>query len=98
MIEPHERKVTGLDWSKPSTNPGGLRYRIPGWDEIPEEFRFVDGFPVLEESEAKEGIDTEAAKKHVRYIAESWEYAVEHKHAALRWLQSLWFINTHSHD
>lgn len=92
MIDPHERAVTGIDWSKPSTEPHKLSHRIPGWDEIPEEFREW-GPPVAAEWSPREGIDEAIAKWHLEYIKNSWEYAAEHKRSALRWLHSLWFTD-----
>jgi hypothetical protein len=89
MIEQHEREVTGIDWSKPSPEPHKLSHRIPGWDEIPQEFRSWG--TIGSEWIAKVGIDQETASNHLDYILNSWEYAVEHKIAALRWLHFLWF-------
>lgn len=92
MIDQHEREVTGIDWSKPSAEPHKLSHRIPGWDEIPEEFREW-GEPIAADWSAREGVNEAEAKWHLEYISNSWEYAAEHKRAALRWLHSLWFVN-----
>jgi len=92
MIDQHEREVTGIDWSKPSSEPHKLSHRIPGWDEIPEEFKEW-GNPIAADWRAREGINEAEAKWHLEYISNSWEYAVEHKRAALRWLHSLWFTD-----
>lgn len=96
MIDAHERKPTGLDWSRPSEAPHKLEHRLPGWDEIPEEFK--DEYSVAPPAgKAKAGIEADVAENHYKYIQNSWEYSSEHKYAAMKWLHSMWFEPVESH-
>ena len=95
MIDQHEREVTGIDWSKPSHEPRKLSHLQPGWDEIPEEHRramFYHPLAAYSDGRAKvkDGINEEDAINHLKEINDSWQFAVEHKRAALSYLASLW--------
>ncbi len=95
MIDAHERKVTGIDWSKPAPAPEKLSHLQPGWDEIPKEHQERPNRHVLADYAAgklkvKEGISVPHAIAHLDQIRLSWQYAVEHKSAALSYLGSLW--------
>lgn len=75
---------------------------MPAMDEIPAEFKRYNGTPwnrwqsrwffegLSEFPEAKDGIDREAAARHLKAIQGSFEPAHEHKEAAVAWLASLW--------
>lgn len=80
---------------------------LPPWDEIPEEFRrnwltdpwckqastwFFDGVDRTRSTiEPREGIDAEAALRHLGTCLRSWEPKHEHKIAGVGWLMSRWF-------
>lgn len=95
MIDAHERAVTGIDWSKPSPEPRKLPHLQPGWDEIPDEHKRIpirhplayyhDG-----KAKVKDGLNEQHAIDHLTEVAGSWQYAVEHKQAALSYLGALW--------
>ena len=79
---------------------------MPTYAEIPAEFKgssgkWVDwqqewfysglkGLPV-----AKEGINLDAAMRHLAVIQGSWAPKHEHKQAAVAYLASLWFSEPH---
>jgi hypothetical protein len=84
---------------------GPMQKLLPPWDEIPAEFRqlggtewnrivgrwFFRGLPDGTEWNAKEGVDTQRALRHLGAIMSSWEPKHEHKEAGVAYLMSLWF-------
>jgi len=84
--------------------PAHVLNRMPEWDEIPPEFKrhrgtrwnelmarwFYDGLKGHEFC-AKEGVDKDAALRHLMAILGSYEPKHEHKEAAVAYLMSLWF-------
>jgi len=82
---------------------GRMRDLLPAYDSLPEEYRrerdkfsphvnrwFGLGIKVSE-FKAKEGIDANAAWRHLREIMGSWDPKHEHKIAGVAWLMSQWF-------
>ena len=82
---------------------GSMKRLLPGWDDIPDEFKFGktvenEFFSDLffsgvknQEFTPREGINTSKALKHVMAIARSFEPAHEHKEAACAYLLNKWF-------
>ena len=83
---------------------GDVSRLLPPMDEIPEEFHrhpgtgwnrlvsawFFRGLEALE-VEPKEGIDKNAALRHVKAVMGSWQPKHEHKEAGIAYLLSQWF-------
>ena len=97
-------------WNKPATlqeleenDRKVFQPVMPGWDEIPDEFKHGQGkwnkvqstwfFKGLKGAEfkPKAGIHLDQALNHLGSIQGSWNPAHEHKEAAVAWLMSLWF-------
>ncbi len=85
--------------------PTSIKGYIPEWGDIPQEFRawpprnkwgrlvsdwFYSGVK-LGKLTPKEGIDAQAAMRHVQYCMKSFEPKHEHKEAGCAYLLSLWF-------
>lgn len=82
--------------------PANLERLLPPMNEIPEELRYRSGtawnrivgrwfFTGLRGRFVwKEGIDGEAAMRHLRACMGSWEPKHEHKEAGVAYLLSLW--------
>lgn len=84
--------------------PANLGTLLPAWSEIPEEFRrdrtpwndfasraffgFKQRYKI---STPRDGVDIQAAYRHIRTLLGSYEPKHEHKEAAVAWLLSLWF-------
>lgn len=82
---------------------GSVTAAMPPYDAIPDEFqqfnnpwarwqaewffRGIDGFP-----DAQEGIDKDAATRHLASIQRSMEPKHEHKQAAVAYLASRWLV------
>lgn len=82
---------------------GRIADLMPGYKELPEEFRCErDSFSRIVSEwffsgldtnvlKAKDGIDKSAAFRHLRAIMCSFEPSHEHKIAGVAWLMSQWF-------
>jgi hypothetical protein len=82
---------------------GDMKKLLPPMSKIPMEFQesrtewnrlvskwFFGGLKSFD-CEPKDGIDKQAAMKHVAAILRSWEPKHEHKEAGCAYLLSLWF-------
>ena len=85
---------------------GEISDLMPAYNTVPEEFKdmndrnkfnkvistwFFGGLPKETEFYPKEGIDTNAALRHVGAVLRSFEPKHEHKEAGCAYLLSLWF-------
>jgi hypothetical protein len=82
---------------------GDIRKLMPAYQDIPEDFRrerdpfsklvhkwFFEGLR-KDAVTPKEGIDANAAWRHLRAIMGSFEPSHEHKTSGVAWLMSRWF-------
>src|SRR3990172_3629396 len=91
--------VTDLDLAFPTS----VRHLMPPENEIPEDYWRMSGPKVKVASEwfyrgldmsvliAKNGVDKEAAIRHLRVVLGSWEEKHEYKMAAASYLIDQWF-------
>ena len=94
--------VTGVDMAF----GGDMDKLLPDYDSIPEEFKsgcnsnkwnklfsnwFFYGLDEDTDFIPKEGIDVDAALKHISSIMRSWQPKHEHKEAGIAFLLQLWF-------
>jgi hypothetical protein len=83
---------------------GSMSKLLPAWKDIPYEFKrghtkwnrivskwFFSGLPKETRFVPKDGIDTNAAKAHLRAILVSFEPKHEHKESSAAYLLSKWF-------
>lgn len=84
----------------------GVEHLMPKREDIPDDFKnmngktkwnrlfskwFYSGLPQGTRFVPVEGIDADAAMRHIRAIMSSWEPKHEHKEAAVAYLLSIWF-------
>lgn len=83
---------------------GNMAVLLPSWSEIPEEFKdnnnkwvkvfshwFFEGLGKGTKFDVKEGIDGNAALRHLAAVMCSFEPKHEHKEAGCAYLMSQWF-------
>lgn len=95
------QEVSGVDLAF----GGDMKKLLPKWDDIPEEYRNMNGITKWNKMvsdwffcgikdlklKPKDGIDTHKAMSHIRAIMSSWEPKHEHKEAGCAYLLSQWF-------
>lgn len=82
--------------------PADVEKLMPNYKDIPDEFKrssnkwnawqskwFFTGLKAF--PDAKDGVDSGAAVRHLKAIQGSWQPKHEHKQAAVAYLASLWF-------
>lgn len=87
---------------------GDMQKLLPPLADIPVEFKdrgngtkwnaiqrkwFFEGLPAGTRFVPKEGVDEQAALRHLGAIQRSWAPKHEHKEAGVSWLMSLWFTD-----
>ena len=94
------KQLSGIDQALPTS----VKDMMPEYKDLPPEFTdrrhpmsdvvsrwFFRGLPKGTEFKPKEGIDKDAALRHIKYVLGSWEPKHEHKEAGVAFLLNEWF-------